>query len=572
MNPINLIRRLYAKLSFIPEPGEEGEARYARLRRNITLIMFLLTLSPLTIMVIINHYQYKNSLTRETINQLRVVESKTKHSFQLFLQERLSAVQYIANAYTAEELSSKEKLREIFYALQENYTGFVDLGLINKNGLQVNYIGPYNLENKDYSQQSSYQEVRIKGNYITDVFLGHRKFPHIAIAVEKRSPKGESWVIRSTINIDNFNEIIAAIRLGSKTDAFLMNKNGVIQTPSKFYGHVLDKFPMEVPPQSFEPTVIRTTDSRGAEVFLCYVYFPRLEYILIITKPISRMFESWYALRGQIIAVFFISVAVICFVILKLSHILTNRIKNADEKREIAFRELEHTQKLSSIGRMAAGVAHEINNPLAIVNEKAGLMQDIINNLADFPQKDKFLSLVESILNSVQRARGITYRLLGFARRLEVQHELLNVNQVIQEVIGFLANDAKDRNIEIQLDLDEQLDKISTDQGQLEQVLLNILNNAVAAIEEDGRIMVRTWEESRDQIGISIQDNGVGMSQETVRHIFEPFFTTKKGYGTGLGLSITYGIVKKLGGCIRVKSQEQVGTTFYVYLPKNQNI
>jgi len=96
---------------------------------------------------------------------------------------------------------------------------------------------------------------------------------------------------------------------------------------------------------------------------------------------------------------------------------------------------------------------------------------------------------------------------------------------------------------------------------------LNILNNAMAAVEDEGRVLITTWEKDADTVAASIKDNGCGMSEETCRHIFEPFFTTKKEHGTGLGLSITYGIVKKLGGNLEVKSKEHEGTTFKIFLP-----
>lgn len=245
-----------------------------------------------------------------------------------------------------------------------------------------------------------------------------------------------------------------------------------------------------------------------------------------------------------------------------------NRIREADQRRELAFRELQHSHKLSSIGRLAAGVAHEVNNPLAIINEKAGLIKDLIKYTPDFDQKEKFLNLLESILKSVSRCKTITHRLLGFAKRMEIEVENLDLNELMQEVLGFLEREALYRNIEITLDLAKDLPRIDSDRGQLQQVFLNILNNAMAAVEDEGRIAITTWEKDPDTVAASIEDNGCGMSEETCRYIFEPFFTTKKEQGTGLGLSITYGIVKKLGGNIDVESKENQGTKFTVYLSK----
>ena len=119
------------------------------------------------------------------------------------------------------------------------------------------------------------------------------------------------------------------------------------------------------------------------------------------------------------------------------------------------------------------------------------------------------------------------------------------------------------------MQLGDELPLINSDRGQLQQVFLNIINNAFFAVEDGGLVEFTTWEQGPDSIAASIQDNGIGMSEETRKHIFDPFFSTRKGYGTGLGLSITYGIVKKLGGSIEVRSKEGEGTVFTVFLPKN---
>ncbi len=159
----------------------------------------------------------------------------------------------------------------------------------------------------------------------------------------------------------------------------------------------------------------------------------------------------------------------------------------------------------------------------------------------------------------------VTYRLLGFAKRLESTSEALDVNEILRNVVGFIQKEAEDQNVSIEFNLHENLEHIISDHGQLEQVFLNIINNALAAVEDEGRIEIRTWEESGYMVAVSIADNGFGMSTQTMNHIFEPFFTTKKQFGTGLGLSITFGIVKKLGGEIKVESQVDVGSRFIIF-------
>jgi two-component system NtrC family sensor kinase len=196
-------------------------------------------------------------------------------------------------------------------------------------------------------------------------------------------------------------------------------------------------------------------------------------------------------------------------------------------------------------------------------------MEDLLMTAQDFEKKERFLQLTESIKQSVERCRNITHRLLGFARRMETRIEAIDLNGVIREVYGFMEKEAFHRSIEVRLELADDLPDVLADHGQLQQVFLNVLNNAFSAVDDGGEIVITTREHDKDFIAASIRDNGTGMSEETRQHIFDPFFSThRQGKGTGLGLSITYGIIQKLGGRIEVESEEGQGSTFNFVLPK----
>jgi two-component system NtrC family sensor kinase len=268
---------------------------------------------------------------------------------------------------------------------------------------------------------------------------------------------------------------------------------------------------------------------------------------------------------------FFITILSIIFgiaVTAKIANTLVNRIKAAERERENAMAETEHASKLASIGRLASGVAHEINNPLAIINEKAGLMKDILESSGNLQQnKEKFFQLINSIFESVNRCRTITHRLLGFSRRMDISHDLIDLNDTIKEVIGFLEKEILFRNIHLKMNLREDLPKVESDKGHVQQVFLNIINNAIDAVDEGGLIEVST-DVKEKIIKVSIRDDGIGIPKDKLKHIFEPFYTTKeKGKGTGLGLSISYGIIQKLGGTIHVESELYKGTIFTIELP-----
>ena len=551
----------------IPEEGTSPE-RYKALRRNIIILMILVTLIPLSLMATINYYQYQKNLRDEIVNPMNVLTNKTKRSFELFLEERLSTVRFITSAYSFKELSDTKTLNRILSVLKSEFDGFVDLGVISNEGKLLCYAGPYSFLEKDYSQQSWFHKVIISGRHISDVFLGYREFPHIAIAVQNFKDPNCCWILRTTIDTKKFDALIATLELDPECDAFLTNREGILQTNSKFYGNVLERCQLTIPKGGQGTYVTEGEDKNGKEIFIAYSYLVEPEYTLVVVKPSSLILKTWITFRTEIFFIYIASVLIIVLLVYKITDAQVNHIKDADEKRELAFRELEHSQKLSSIGRLAAGVAHEINNPLAIISQKAGLMKDLIDGGSEFKEKPKFIELTDAILKSTDRCSTVTHRLLGFARRMDIEYEDLGLNDVLQEVISFLEKEAIHRNIKIELQLDENLPRVSSDRGQLQQVFLNILSNAFAALADNGNINIRTWNEDENKVGVSIQDDGCGMSEKDLENIFEPFFTTKKGYGTGLGLPITYGIIKKMGGSIKVESKQGKGSTFTIYLLK----
>lgn len=153
---------------------EDSPIRYNIVRRNMTILMLLITLVPLALMTVINYYEYRSVLRGEIVTPQKVLVNKAKHSIELFLANRLATVNFIASAYSFDELADEANLNRIFRVLKKEFEGFVDLGLIDSAGLQVSYAGPYKLQGKDYSEQSWFEHVQVNGTYISDVFKGYK--------------------------------------------------------------------------------------------------------------------------------------------------------------------------------------------------------------------------------------------------------------------------------------------------------------------------------------------------------------------------------------------------------------
>lgn len=239
-------------------------------------------------------------------------------------------------------------------------------------------------------------------------------------------------------------------------------------------------------------------------------------------------------------------------------------IKKLEQKTQLI-----QASKMSTLGEMASGVAHELNQPLNVIRMGATFLSKMIKKSQKIEDKD-LKTVTEEIVGQVDRASAIINHMRDFSR-IGVKRTEIDVNVPIRNIFGIFGQQFKVRNIEIELDLDDNLPHIMADSNKLEQVLLNLIVNARQAIEEKdepgGKVTIKSFSD-RGQVAISISDTGNGIPEDILDKIFEPFFTTKKvGVGTGLGLSISYGIVQDYGGTIDAKTDLGVGTTFLLKFP-----
>ncbi len=540
--------------------------RYRRLMIRAGTSIALTAVMPLIIMTVINYSQYQQAFQQEAVRPVAHLISNSKRALEFNLGERISALSLVIREKTWDELIDIENLRKLLVDMKHSFGGFIDLGLIDSNGKQVSYAGPYNLLAKDYQEQDWFHEVNLRGVYISNVFMGHRNFPHFIIAV--RHDMGEkSYVLRATIDTEMINRQIQGSEPLHASDTFLIDKNGVLQTPSRFYGKVLEVYRFPVPPFSPQAEVYTTQGENQESLIIGYAYIDRSPFIAMLINRVDHMQTGWISLRRDLVIFLAISITLVLGVVALGTRYMVKSIREVDIRRATVFHKMEYTNKLAAIGRLGAGVAHEINNPLAIISEKSGLLKDLLLFSEQPPAKEKMINLIDSVLKSVDRCSTITHRLLGFAKHMDIKNEKLNLETLIKDVLSFLEKEATYRRIQVTFDVAEELPHIHSDRGQLQQVFLNIINNAFAAVEEGGKIHIAIGETSDGQIAVNIADNGIGISKNDLEMIFEPFFTTKKGVGTGLGLSITYGIVEKLGGQITVNSRVGEGTVFTVTLP-----
>ena len=543
--------------------------RYETLGRNLLLVMLCITLAPLAIAGSVGYFQYRGLIHREQMNQLRWHAERAVHTLELYLDGLKHDVIVTANNHTMSELASRESLDEALTEIRAKHPSLVDLSVIDPAGIQVAYAGPYGLAGKEYTSSPWYAKTLARKVHVSEVFMGFRNVPHFVIAASRKEPQSTGfWVVRASIDAESLDRFLATVSSEALDDLFLVSDEGVLQTPSRFHGKAFSPFSVSAPGKK-GVDVAEVTRS-GEPVLRATVQVENTPWILVLEQDQYGERRLWSAFRANLLAVSLVTALVAGLAIVAVARSLAARIRDAEQAREALIQESEHTSKLASIGRLAAGVAHEINNPLAIIAEKAGLMKDLTHLAPEMPQRERFIAQISSLEEAVNRARVITHRLLGFARRMDVPLQATQVNDVLREVIGFLDKEALHRGIRIEQELDPRLPLIESDTGQLQQIFLNVVNNAIDAVERGGCIQIASRYADEGALIVDVKDDGPGMPPDVLKKIFEPFFTTKKGTarpGTGLGLSITYGLVKKLGGRIDVRSAVGSGTVFRVSFP-----
>jgi len=558
-------------------PGDKQAYLAGKLRglhlKKVWMLSFILTsviaIGPLIFFAWVDYNLSRKSVESDVVLRTSRFTSNTWRSIAFFIDERKMVLNFIARDNSLADLNDKERLTEIFNNLKKGFSGLVDLGLIDSSGVHIAYIGPYQLKHKDYRNQLWFKETVRQGKYISDVFTGYRKAPHMVIAVKHMLPNGSFFILRASLE-HRLNSMLSEINASGIGDSFIINKEGLLQTQSKYFGDIFNKIAMPVPRYSDKTEVVEAKIS-GVPFFIGYKYIPDTSFILIVAKQKAKLMESWQETRNTLIEYLVMSITVILLWTLGMTAYLVRRIRIADQQRVKSLHMVEYSNKMASIGRLAAGIAHEINNPLAIINEKAGLINDMFTFKKEYKENPKLIKTANSIITSVERCAKITRRLLSFARQMHGEIQPVNIKELIQEVLGFMEKEAECRLIEIVIDVSDEIPEFKSDRGKLQQILLNLINNALSAIDENGKLELIVRLKDSDNVSIVCSDDGIGISKANLKQIFDCFFSTKTGSGgTGLGLSITYNLVQEIGGTIEVQSEEGKGTKFTIILPLNK--
>ena len=548
---------------------------YQSFSRRMVLILIFVSFTPMVLVSGIILDEFRVSYREKIYAHLAELVLKHKQNIDTFLDEKMGDIRFITASFTFEELSDDIFLEKVLEDLRrEDATVFEDLGIINEQGRQVSYAGPYQLERADYSDAEWFQRAIETPYYISEVFMGLRGKPHFIVSVRGRH-EGKYWLLRSTIDFVSFNSLVENLRIGRTGFALILNREGEFQTQSVFKAVDGDERMLyqlikkgERRPNGIY--ILERTMDTGQENIYVGAFLKDEDWLLIYQQDVDDAFSDLRRAQGIAVLIILMGGLAIVVTALILSKKMVRQVAELDQEKEMMNEQIIETGKLASVGELAAGVAHEINNPVAIMVEEAGWIEDLLEeeDLRESENLSEFLRALNQIHIQGKRCKEITHKLLSFARKTDSRVHEIDLNELVEEVVGLSAQQARYNNVEIRVDLQEPLPPMRMSPTELQQVLLNLINNALYAMDGRGGVIDVVTRRKEDHVLIEVSDTGPGIPEANLGRIFDPFFTTKPvGKGSGLGLSICYGIIKKMDGDIDVRSMVGEGTTFTVQVP-----
>ncbi len=538
------------------------EHYYARQKYLFAAVFVVVSVIPLLVLNYNTARFYQASWIEKTKLEIASLASDRKLLIDRFLAEQEERLAGYLALDPAQTLAAPSRIDALHASLSRGGV-IADIGVIDRHGNHLAYRGPFakELAGKNYADAEWFAATLKNGRYASDVFLGYRNVPHMIVAVA--DPSGEG-ILRATIDSTFFNNLVASANVGPDGDAFIVNRRGEFQTPGRLGRTALSADELARFGALAEADGIAVwQDERihGA------VTLNSGQWLLVLETNVAASLASWQQARTRDTALVAVAAVLIILVAVLVTRTLVGNLERAEREHNLLTHQVREVEKLALIGRLSASVAHEVNNPLQIISDQAGLMDDLLEEEDSPSLRDELRQTVKKIRNQVRRTATITRRLLGFSRPLDNQVAPTDINQAVEETVALLEHEASRQHITVERRYQAGLPAIPVDASQFQQVVLNILHNALDAIGRGGRILVTSRLEG-EHVVVALADSGPGLTPEVIEHLYDPFFTTKpKGKGTGLGLFVSRDIMARSGGRLSAANRPEGGAVFTAHLP-----
>ena len=348
---------------------------YQSLTRKMILVVIVVSLTPMILVSGMILGEFKHSYTEKAMAHLSVLVQKHKIHIDSFLDRKLKEIQFLVESFGFEQLQDEIFLQNQLGKLQKTFNiVFYFFLVINHEGVQVAYAGTYKLLKAKYSDAEWFNKAITRDTYISDVFLGLRGLPHFIVSV-KGSYRGKPCLLRATIDFMTFNHLVENLRIGETGFAFIVNREGRFQTKPVSKNLIAKNFYEDVIRKNIDTNEIYIGDSMDSpglrEIIFVSAFLKNGDWIMVCQQDRDDAFSDFGRARNIAVLIIIMGGLVIITMAVILSGLTVSRISKADREKEMMNQQMIETGKLASVGELAAGIAHEINNPVAIIDRKS---------------------------------------------------------------------------------------------------------------------------------------------------------------------------------------------------------
>lgn len=545
------------------------------IKRNFFAAMLLAPFIPVVLALGTGGYLFWNHAQQGVLDRLTLLSTHYAYTLDSYMDDCLADLSLVEGQLSPHPDSSV--LREILDRLAAKHKEVVDVALVDAEGVVQAYAGPSVYKGTHAVPGRWLDEALERGSSISGVMAGQLGLPHYVMA-KRLSHFDKTFILRVSLDPEVFTRMLMSVR-EEGIDVFLINRKGEVIAGSG--GQVLTRERELVDPVFLDRIGTAFWDPISNAAYSSRV-MRNAGWILAARKYSPSLYhaaDSTFLFLGLSV---FCGGIIVFLSSLYLTGYVEKMLQQRDDEREQLREQLYRAGRLAELGEMAAGFAHEINNPLQIMKSDQAyiemLLQDFKKRAADDPEflgdVDEITASINQIKLQIDRCARITHSILTFGRAGNTEVQNIDLAKFIPEVLTMIQKKIQLSNIVLKVNIPASRLIVHVDPGRLQQVVLNLLNNAIYAISEvsDGRtgeIVIACSPEGSDKVRIAITDNGAGISEDQKKLIFTPFFTTKPaGSGTGLGLSVCHGIVNSMMGVLDFTSVKGQGSTFFLLLPR----
>ena len=545
------------------------------IKRNFFAALMLAPFIPVVMALGTGGYLFWNHAQQGVLDRLTLLSTHYASLLDRYMDDCLGDMALIGAGLSLD--SQSPELREILERLTDKRKEVVDVALVDSSGTVHAYAGPSVYKGTHVEPGRWLDEALERGTSISGVVAGQMGLPHYVMA-RRFSHSEETFVLRMSLDPEAFSRMLMGVR-DDGVDVFLINRKGEVIAGSD--GQILTRERELIDPVFLSRIGTAFWDSASNAAYSSRV-MRNAGWILATRKHSPTLFRATdsaflflgLSVLGGGIIVFLSS--------LYLTGFVEKMLQQREDEREKLREQIYRAGRLAELGEMAAGFAHEINNPLQIMKSDQAYIEML---LQDFRERaggdveflgdvDEMGASINQIKVQIDRCARITHSILSFGRAGNAEAQNIDLAKFVPEVLTMIQKKIQLSNINLRVNFPSARLVVHVDSARLQQVLLNLLNNAIYAIGEvagtrPGEIEISCSAEDANKVRISIRDNGNGIGEDQQHLIFTPFYTTKPaGSGTGLGLSVCHGIVDSMKGVLDFTSVKGQGSTFFLILPR----